>query len=290
MLIPGVNQKIEMPDSLESETVDNTRRNSQSLKRIRDDASDSKIRRPDPVRVVKKRCCFGSWTQVCIVAEAEEEFLRTQSCPRFLFASWGDNAESMAETSAAQNEEYKEEFSRAQSCPGLLFASWGDNVENMVEPSSSPPQASCLRAEARAWWNPAKSTLRLLDLVETKQGDGPKAASLLVANLINDAVSATKKQFKMLKSHLSICNSHHTLDAEKFASVAPRLSVNKLEPTMMAEVYVRIQKIVIRVEQFGSIGLLPQAVRINTSHLPVLHYLLLKLHRAALAKLHTESD
>jgi len=281
---PDVFWKYEKLDFLGSQTQDNTRRNSLSLlKRSLEDVSDSKNGRPNHVEVVKRSCSFSNWTQVRIIAEAEEEnevyekkFLRVQSCPSFLFASWGDNVESMVEPSATQNEMYTEQFSRSQSCPSFLFASWNDNVESMLEASTAHLAV--------------KSTLSILDLEETKQEDGPEAASLLVANLIDDAVSATCQQLLMLKAHLGSCNSHLTLNVEKFAAMAPRLSVNKLEPAMMTEVYARIQKIVTRVEQAGSVGLLPQAVQINTSHLPVLNYLLLKLHRAALAKLHTAPD
>jgi len=133
---PDVFWKYEKLDFLDSQTQDNTRRNSLSLlKRTREEVSDGKNGRPNHVDVVKRSCSFSNWTQVRIIAEAEEEnevygkkFLRVQSCPSFLFASWGDNVESMVEPSAAQNEMYTEQFSRSQSCPSFLFASWNDNV------------------------------------------------------------------------------------------------------------------------------------------------------------------
>lgn len=101
-----------------------------------------------------------------------------------------------------------------------------------------------------------KSTPSITDVaLETKLSDGPLQVSLLVNNLIANTVSAT-------------------------------WTVGTLEPAMMEAVYTRIQKLLIHVQETGSMCLLPQALKINTSHIPRLNHLLLKLHRAALAKLH----
>ena len=159
---------------------------------------------------------------------------------------------------------YEEKLSPSHSCPSFLFASWGDNVQCVVAPA------------------PIKSTPNIADVVlQTKQADGPEQVSLLVQTLIEDAVFAT---------NLLYCNTHLISSVEKLESLASRLSFRKLEPAMMMAAYARIQKLAIRVQEAGSVGLLPQAMTINTSHLPVLDYLLLKIHRAALAKLYQTAN
>ena len=113
--------------------------------------------------------------------------------------------------------------------------------------------------------------------LETKKGDGPEAVSLVVKNLIEE----TLKLRVSWRQQLNPCYSSnsHIVDTQKFA----------LEPAILEAVYARIQKILVRVQEAhtGSVGLLPDAVSINMSHLPVLNYLLLKLHQAAVAQLHS---
>ena len=243
-----------LPDPVDSETMRNTLSNFEAFKRTREEAPDS-YRSTKPPRAAKRRCSFSIVTHVRVIAEEEEE-----------------------EPAPPQ----EEELSPTCSCPNFLFASWGDKVECGGAPAPEPITGLWEATQLGGNTTPSIADFAL----ETKQADGPEQVSLFVTNLIEDAVSATNKQLQVLKSHLNSCDSHLDLSAEKLANVAPKLSVSKLKPAMIEAVYMHIQKLVIRVREAGSVGLLPQAMRINKSHLPVLEYLLLKLHRAALADLY----
>jgi len=119
--------------------------------------------------------------------------------------------------------------------------------------------------------------------LETKKNDGPDRVAPLVKNLVDEFSSARHQQLKMLSlyamSNIGV-NWHPLPRTAEFANLAPKFSFSQLEPAVMNEAYARIQKLVFRVQQTGSVGLLPSASSINTSHLPVLNYLLLKLHQA----------
>jgi len=225
--------------SLESETAQNTLRNFVAMqKRAREEESCCR-----PLRAVKRSCSFSRFAQVRILAEEQEET-----------------------TVSEQEQCCGKDLSPSHCCPDFLFASWGDNAE-------------CAMAPSGALIN-SKLAVRNKNLdfeLETKKGDGPEAVSLVVKNLIEEALKLRVSWRQQLNPCYS--SNSHIVDTQKFA----------LEPAILEAVYARIQKISVRVQEAhtGSVGLLPDAVSINMSHLPVLNYLLLKLHQAAVAQLHS---
>jgi len=250
---PKVENSLERPAARRSETTRSTLSNLGVLQKRAREEEPSR-----PCRAAKKSCSFSNFTHVRIFAEAE--------------------------VVAHENDDIYQRF---------FFASWGDNVERVVPPANAAPiksvRSGIIDFELETKKDDGLCAVSILDFeLETKKNDGPDRVALLVKNLIDEFSSARHQQLKMLSlyamSNIGV-NSHPLPRTAEFANLAPKFSFSQLEPAVMNEAYARIQKLVFRVQQTGSVGLLPSASSINTSHLPVLNYLLLKLHRAAVAQL-----
>jgi len=252
---PKIEDSLERPAARRSETICSTLINLGVLqKRTREEEPSRSC------RTAKKSCSFSNFTHVRIFAEAE--------------------------VVAHENDDIYQRF---------FFASWDDNVERVMppRPANAAPiksvRSGIIDFELETKKDDGLCAVSILDYeLETKKNDGPDRVALLVKNLIDEFSWARHQQLKMLSlyatSNISV-NSHPLPRTAEFANLAPKFSFSQLEPAVMNEAYARIQDLVFRVQQTGSVGLLPSASSINTSHLPVLNYLLLKLHRAAVAQL-----